>query len=282
MKPSPKFIHTSERLFTSRFRLGRKFHRRFCQIEDEPIFILGNHKSGTSAIAGLLGELVGQHTTIDFPSEMEMPTFHLVRQGLRPFQQFLMKNRLEFSRKIIKAPELTFLYPELKAFFPRAKFICIVRDPRANIRSILNRLKIPGRLSVLNQSDFSEITPTWALALDNSWLGLPQTHYIDAMATRWRYIMQLYLQQADDFWLIRYEDFCTDKVGQLKTLATLLNLKAKRDVSSLVNYQFQPKGNSPMSWEEFFGEYLDRIEHICHHEMEVLGYPQSLQSVISR
>ncbi|MFW5993131.1 MAG: hypothetical protein ACOCPO_03245 [Desulfohalobiaceae bacterium] len=34
-------------------------------LQQEPIFVLGNQKSGTSAVAGLLGEMAGESVTID-------------------------------------------------------------------------------------------------------------------------------------------------------------------------------------------------------------------------
>ena len=270
-----KFVHTSKDLFSPRVRLKRKLNRLFGQIEDEPVFILGNHKAGTSAIAGIFAEMVGLPTTIDLPSEMESPTFHQVQQGLVSFQEFIQKNRVEFSRKLIKAPELTLLYPQVRIFFPKARFVFIVRDPRSNIRSILNRLKIPGDLAEIDRKAFPEITPAWELALDNSWLGMPQISYVDALAERWRYIAQIYLQHPENFVLIKYEDFCHDKVAQLKNLAEKLNLEAKNDVSNLLDYQFEPRGNRAISWQDFFKDNLHRIESICHREMSLLGYARS-------
>ncbi len=271
------FVHTSTDLLNPRVRVRRKLHRLFSQIEDEPIFILGNHKSGTSAIAGLFAELVGLPTTIDLPSEMETPTCHQVRQGMVPFQAFVQKNRVEFTRKIIKAPELTLLYPQVKEYFPGARFVFILRDPRDNIRSILNRLKIPGHLSGIDPKSFPEMTPAWELVLDNCWLAMPPSHYIDALAERWSYIARIYLQQPENFVLIQYEDFCRDKVAQLKTLADRLNLKARNDVSDWLDYPFQPQGNRKVSWQEFFQDNLSRIESLCHEEMELLGYTRSAE-----
>jgi hypothetical protein len=272
MKPASKFIYSSTDLIDPKVRLKRKLGRLLCPVEREPIFILGNHKSGTSAIAGILAELVGLPTTIDLPSEMECPTFHQVRQGIFSFQDFIQKNKLEFSRKLIKVPELVFLYPELKTFFPKAKFVFIVRDPRANIRSILNRLNIPGQLAAIDRKDFPEITPTWALALDNAWLNLPSDHYIHDLARRWSYIAQVYLQNPEDFVLVRYEDFCRDKLAQLKTLALALNLEPKHDVSVWLDYQFQPRGDQQVNWQNFFGDNLSRIEATCQQEMTLFGY----------
>ena len=114
-----------------------------------PIIVLGHQKTGTSVIAALLGEATGKSVTIDM--------FHH-NNKIRPFfredifnkklslRDFIQANALYFSTDIIKEPDLTFHYEALLNYFPKAKFVFVIRDPRDNIRSILNRLKISGNL----------------------------------------------------------------------------------------------------------------------------------------
>src|SRR5690606_37975827 len=112
----------------------------------KPIFILGNQKTGTSAIAALLGEATGNPYTIDVFCHLGDLQRRLFNRELT-FRQFIVRSKDFFSKKIVKEPSFTFFYDELRREFPEATFVLIVRDPHENVRSILNRLEIPGDFS---------------------------------------------------------------------------------------------------------------------------------------
>ena len=57
-----------------------------------------------------------------------------------PLDALVQRYRLAFSRPVVKEPNLTFLYDELVRRFPQARVGLIIRDPRDNIRSLLERL----------------------------------------------------------------------------------------------------------------------------------------------
>lgn len=257
------------------------FHKYFSETITEPIFVLGHQKSGTTAVAALLSKATLAPTTLDLTRAISDPATQLkLRYKLLSFDDFIKKYTYEFSKKIVKEPFLTFFYKDLLRIFPDAIFLHIVRDPRDNIRSILNRLNIPGNRSDINPFSYSEIkkTPVWSLAFDSSWMGEPSNSYIDAMSKRWNIFCDNY--DPKNQILIRYEDFKNDKEKVIYKLAETLNLPVVESIKNDVNKQFQPKGDNSLSWNEFYGEKnLKHIEQICSKYMERFDYIPVYQSI---
>jgi hypothetical protein len=251
---------------------GPPFHAVSRQNPDA-IFILGNQKSGTSAIAHLLSFATGIPATIDLKNEITNPTCYLVRSGEVSFSEFLDMNKEDFTRPIIKEPSLTILFNELRQTFKNAKFVFVVRDPRDNIRSILDRLKIPGDLRHLKQ--VTMIPRAWHVIINNVGLDLRGKSYIEKLAHRWNHMAEIYLRNKEHFILIRYELFLSNKIDTITSLANLLGVRTIYDVASRVDEQFQPAGmNRDKSWSEFYNKRnLLQIERICRHCMVELGYP---------
>lgn len=256
--------------------IGYEFQARNVQINPNPILLLGNQKSGTSAIAALLAEMTGLSATVDLRKEVKTPTYHRVVQGKLPFSKFIKLNKLDFSRDIVKEPNLTLLYQELVKYFPKAKFVFVLRDPRDNIRSILNRLEIPGNLTQLGKEHKERMTPAWDLIIGNRWLGLEGENYIEMLAARWNFTSDVFLNNQNQILLVRYEEFLKDKLGELINLAHSLELGPVNDITDKMNVQFQPCGNRNVIWQDFFGNNnLAQIERICSERMRMLGYPLS-------
>ena len=253
-------------------RFSKKVVSPFVQINSCPIFILGNQKSGTSAIAMLLAISTSHSVVIDLPGMYE-PVQTSIHSGKVKFDDFIRSNRFDFSQNIIKEPCLTFLYSELKQFFPQARFVIIVRDPRDNIRSILNRLEMRGDLENIDHLINPNISPEWQLVLDGRWLGLQGKTYIEMLSARWNRAADVYLKQTNEMFLVRYEDFIKDKVGTIERLARQLRLPRANSISDKVDIQYQARGNGGISWEDFFGlKNLECIEKICGSRMRMFGY----------
>lgn len=240
-----------------------------------PIFVLGNQKSGTSAIAALLGTLSSSTTAIDlFYSGFKYSLFIDWKTKKITTEEFISRNKVEFARRIIKEPHLSLFYTELKKEFPHAKFVMIVRNPIDNIRSILDRLNINGKKSHLDRKDKRNIFYSWNLLFSNHWLGGNKQQYIEVLSERWNIIMDSYFENQKDIILVKYENFLKDKIGILNKLSKELGLKNTDDISTLLDKAFQPKGkNSTQNPIEFFGEEnLNIITRICKINMEKLGY----------
>ena len=245
------------------------------RINQSPIIVLGNQKSGTSAIAALLAEMSGLSVTLDLRKEIENPTYDRVKTGELSFAEFVKINKLDFCREIIKEPNLTLFHQEMNEYFTRQKYVFVIRDPRENIRSILNRLKIPGNLRELESEYLEEIRkyPAWNLVLDGRWLGIEGQNYIERLAYRWNFMADIFLENKDKMILVYYEDFVKDKVGVIADLTEKLGLDRVNDIADKVDIQFQPKGNRNVKGIEFFGEdNLERIESICEERIKMFNY----------
>lgn len=246
------------------------------KINAAPVFILGNQKSGTSAIAALLAAATGYSVTIDLTKEWiyERKSHLLLKENKCSFESFLNWNKLDFSRDIIKEANLSLFYDELNCFFPDAKYVFIVRDPRTNIRSILNRLNLPGDLKHLSLSEYKQKIPTgWKTVIDGSWLGLNGENYVDMLAKRWNYMTDVYKFNRSKMILVRYEDFLIDKTGVISMIAKDLNLNFKYDISNKVDIQYQPRGNPVVDLNLFFGnDNMSIITKECKQNMDYFGY----------
>lgn len=252
----------------------RKTLSSFSKTNPTPLFILGNPKSGTTIIADLISKATKQSLTSDIKSHIKYITL-LLDFKLLNFNDFINQHKYEFSKEIIKEPFLSFYTEELMKSFPNAKFIWIVRNPHQNIRSILNRLKIPGNLQEINFNHFEELekTPAWKLNLQARMFGSNSINYIEAMAFRWNHAVNIYKQNKERIILVKYEDFILDKKKYIENLSLSLDFTIQTDISDYINIQHQPKGNSKINLNDFFGsDNYKMIEKLCEKNMIELGY----------
>lgn len=246
----------------------------FVAPNERAIFVLGNPKSGTTVIAGLLAEYAGASATLDLWPRLRRPqTLAAVHSGEVPFRAFVDRFRADFSRDVVKDVHLTFLFPRLSERFPAARFVMVVRDPRDNVRSILDRLDLPGDREDLDLSRH-EMRPLWRAILDSPWLDVGvEDPYIERLARRWSLAARVYLEHPDAMELVRYEDFLADKLGAISDLARRLGLERRGRIEDKLDRRYQPRGRSDVDWREFFGpDNLRRIETICEAEARALGY----------
>ena len=242
-------------------------------IHPRPVFILGNQKSGTSPIAGLLSKLTGLPLTMDIRREIERPQIERVRHGDLTFQAFVKRNKLDFSRPLIKEPNLTFVYDELTEAFPDSLIVFVYRDPRDNIRSILNRVDATGDQENLTEVQLRDMTAGWRRVFQGEPIGRKGDHFVETLAYRWEAAAKLLIDNEAHVKSVRFEDFLRDKVGEITRLAEVLGLPVLHDIAEHVDFPFQPPGDRSVTWQSFFGQdNLGRIERICGRSMERLGY----------
>ena len=263
------------RLHVGAIDAQRAVQTRGKRICDDPIFVLGNQKSGTTIIAALMGKATNRDVTLDLTYYNDNCGEHYYEVYARTvsFRKFIEMNRLEFSNPIIKEPNLTHFYSELRKYFPLGKFMMIVRDPRDNIRSILNRFKLPGDLKDLDDEHRKLLIGPWPMVFDGTWCGLEGENYIEMLAERWNLFVQTYMAHQQEMLLCRYEDFLNDKVGEIHHLCQDQGLTVTNDIRDQVDVQYQSKGKRDVDWKEFFGsENLDRINTLCKPAMDLMGY----------
>ena len=248
-------------------RLRAVFHRP----HQAPVFVFGNQKSGTTAIAGLLAAATGETLIRDFRGARE-PYLSALTRHETPLHKFVAQNAWAFSAPIIKEPGLTFVASELMAHFPQSRAVFIVRDPWVNIRSILGRLRLRGDAEAPLRDDGSSLNRTWKSILAGRDLGFEPDHYIDILAKRWLRAAQVSETLDERAVIIRYEDFNRAKSETIQRLVRELGMTARSDVSGLVDHSFQRSGQSGVSITEFFGPNLARIDAICAGAASRFGY----------
>lgn len=258
-------------------RLTRTIYRsvmnRVARPHPAPFIFLGNQKSGTTAIAALLADATGVPATLDL-EDLKEPISTRLYRGEIPLSEIIARNRFDFSHPIIKEPALTFFHAQLVELYPDARFTLIVRDPRDNIRSILDRVELPGTLEDIPSEIRETIDPAWMGILYSPWLGLEGSTYIEKLAHRWNLACDVHLRNPDSVHLIRYEEFLEKKLEVIEDLAARVGLRLMKDVSDRLDVQFQPKGvHRDEPWAEFFSPgNLTLIESICGERMLKVGY----------
>lgn len=251
------------------------WRRKMSTINPEPILVLGNQKSGTSAIAALLGEATGLTYTIDvfcFFGDAERKLL----EGEVDFDAFVERACFRFSRDIVKEPSFIAFYDELTSRFSSAAFVFVVRNPVDNIRSILDRLNLPGDRKHLKDQHWERVreeSSAWKMILEGTLYGHEGKNYVETLARRWRKSARLYLSNRDRLTKIRYEAFNREKEAQIYGLARRLGLEVSNDIGDKVDVQYQPKGRTSVDTKAFFGHRnLEVIHDVCRPEMDALGY----------
>jgi hypothetical protein len=279
---------------------------QFAQINPKPIIVLGNQKSGTTAIASLISLASGKSIEYDIFFRAHLTDFKFIKNiilkklgfnfdvskynyldllhnGSISLNQFVEMKKSYFVTDVIKDPDFSFFYNELLDIFPKAKFIFIVRNPFDNIRSILNRLDLEGNLSHCDekfQAKFQFIkttNPLWGKILDGQNPNVEGCNYIENLALRWNLTVDNYLRNSTNILLVRYENFLEDKVTYINNLCEILGLDVIKKVSPLVDKQYQPKGKHNTTAGEFFGETnYEIIRNLCKDKMVNMGYKYDL------
>jgi hypothetical protein len=250
--------------------IGERLRARLARPHPRPIFIFGNQKSGTTAVAGLLAAATDKRATLDFAGATEPFIGRLLRRetGL---VEFVRLNAWAFSADIVKEPNLTFAAPELIEHFGVARAVFVIRDPYDNIRSILDRLKLPGDLPALDIARV-KANRTWRSLLAGHDLGLPRDHYIATLARRWLRAARVYESAHDRFELFRYHEFRADRPAAIARLARNLELDTKCDISAIAERPFQRAGKHRAPADFFGADNLSRIDAICGATAVSLGF----------
>ncbi|PNW35287.1 UNVERIFIED_CONTAM: hypothetical protein BEN50_17775 [Euhalothece sp. KZN 001] len=265
----------SRSLGSVKYRIRERWRCYTSQVNPHPILVFGNQKSGTSAVTALLGEATGLSYTIDIFCLYEDLEERLLKRETS-LNELLDRARFYFSREIIKEPGLTFFYDDLRAHFPKSHQVFVLRNPYDNIRSILNRVNLPGNLEDLNDIHWQYIReklPYWYVVFDGTFAGHKGNNYIETLALRCRQVFEIYLSCQTNVIPIWYESFKKNKVKIIHQLASELNLPIKHNIENIKDNQFQPKGNSSIDTETFFGsKNMERIRKICGEVALDVGY----------
>jgi Sulfotransferase domain len=244
------------------FKIGSVLLKKKKKPNKNAIWVFGMQKSGTTAIAGLLSYRSGLSVTLD--TEMLWnPYFKDILEGRLDFIKHINANPDDFSNQIIKEPSASQLINFIEDYFNLEKYIFIYRDPHDVIRSILNRLDIPGdKINI----DIDSVDVNWRYIFGDG------TNYIEKLANLWLkvYSQDDYIYNSNALF-VNYDIFKKDKIKFIDNLCSELQLPKKNDISDIINKDFQPRGNSNVDLKLFFGEHnFQVILSICDEKKRSL------------
>lgn len=166
----------------------------------------------------------------------ETPPFTLPPRGRRP----TVVERACGLRVMEKNNRSTFRIPFLRATFPDAKFVFVVRDPKECIASMMSAwlhprsfftYKVPDTLRI---AGYSDVYPWgehwWKLSLFPGWRDLLGSPLPEVCAGLWRTANSALLEEGSpllergDALVVRYEDLCHDPAAQLRRVAEVAEL----------------------------------------------------------
>ncbi len=235
-------------------------------------------KSGTTAILRLMALASGEQACNDPLHELDRKDLSLrthLFEGKVRLPELMNRYRRLFRGSLIKDPNFVYFHEELAERWPSASWVFTVRDPRDNIRSILNRLRLPGT-NVAIEAAKPGIHGNWADVLAGRNPELAGRNPIERMAYRWVRNAEIIAGLAGVGIVSRYEDFERDKEGTIAQLCRTAGLTPNFTLGTATDQQFQPRGNREVSWYEFFGhEELKTIDGVCSSWLAHFGYPLS-------
>lgn len=236
----------------------------------DPVLVLGNQKTGSTAIAELLAAWGNLSATTDIhplqSADSDLPS------DPAAVERFLQRARYYFRQNLVKENALTPATDALLDVLPQVRPVYVVRHPVHNVRSILDRVGLPGTPRPLHTLDLSN--GGWRpIVANRHFKGTAQDH-ITSLAQRWSDTTALYRRHRDRLTLVRYEDFTADKEGCIRRLANRLDVPQETDIRPLLDVPFQPPGQhrsvSPTSF--FSAEALAIINRTCADGMDTLNY----------
>lgn len=236
----------------------------------DPVIVLGNQKTGSTAIARLLAAWGNLRAVTDVPPFQSSRTY--LPNNPASLEPFLQRARYYFRHDLVKENALTPATDALLSLLPRARSTYVVRHPVQNVRSILDRLGLPGSPRPLHTLDLSD--RGWRPIVENRHFKGQAKDHITSLAQRWSRTTDVYQRHRDRLVLVRYEDFMDDKEDCIRRLANKLGVPHENDIRSLLDVPFQPRGqHRSVSPESFFSaEALAIINRECADGMETLDY----------
>ncbi len=226
------------------------------------LIVFGFQKSGTTAIAKLLALNTGKTITIDPP--VLWKGIENILKGKTTLKKVIYGNKIIFKTNFLKEPGLTLIADEVMNLFPQSKYLFIVRNPFENIRSILNRLNLPGDYEELPENVFENINNNWKPLIKGELYGITEGNYVERLAQLWVKTINVYLNSPEKFVLVKYEDFLKNKEKIIDSITKQLGYPKVNSIKEYVDVQFQPKGKK-VDIKEFFGGNYNKIENICNN-----------------
>ena len=240
------------------------------KINTDAIVFLGNQKSGTSVISALFSEAANKELTLDFRVRRYIyDDFYLVLNNNIGLNEFMQMHAYEFSKDVIKEPNLSLISKSVLDEYGRDRIVIIVRDPLDNVRSIMERLNLKNDATV---GQLDHVNFVWKIICSGLDLpnGKPSNSVFDNLIERWMHIYGMASSLGIRY--VRYEDFIDDKVGFIERLCDGLGCNYENDIASKKDKQYQHKGSGIKSIEFFSEAQMVKSRDKCAALLREYGY----------
>lgn len=247
----------------------------FVHRKEPKVILAGMHKSGTTAVAKILGATINRDVSSDPLHQINLIDGNArIRMEKKEvsFEELVRLYPQFFRSTVIKDPHFPMMLSDVRSVFPNMKLVAIVRDPRDTIRSILNRLDLPGDPSSVALDEI-DLPFGWKSLLKGEYPDIEGNDYIEVLANRWNLIATCLFDNKEKSFLIKYEEFKKNKQAAIEELARELGYLKLRSSKNIQDKQFQPKGDSNVSWPDFYNsKQINKINMICAPMMEKFNY----------
>eukprot|EP00927_Polykrikos_kofoidii_P064936 TRINITY_DN60741_c0_g1_i1.p1 TRINITY_DN60741_c0_g1~~TRINITY_DN60741_c0_g1_i1.p1 ORF type:complete len:1142 (+),score=161.66 TRINITY_DN60741_c0_g1_i1:350-3427(+) len=285
------------------------------------VFGVGPMKSGSTAVIQVLAAATKLKFGFDcFRTSHDPIILRVLRREESLHELIESCDEDLFTWELAKDPTFTPLalrladiWPPISSHGQQLKLYFVVRNPFANVLSLVDHLRLPlppnltsGEDEVTDgdggQNFTLEAIPNAGrfsrgkqLYLDVTRDGLRYTGYVDAVTQRWALMVDVYLACTARFALVRHEDFVADPIRTTWLLLQQLGLSHLWDggpggsadrVTSLASVPYQnaghstSRGNSLAEFERAFGSAtFSRIKAAVASRAVLLGYGALLSSV---
>lgn len=246
---------------------------------EQPIFMIGCPRSGTSVAARLFG-LHPDVTNFSEAGEIWDPRHYYdpevdhywTASDVTPEDIGRLHDRFEFHRRLKRAKRLINKHPRnsvridyVRAIFPDAVFIHIIRDGRAVVRSIVESTKRdPSRQRI----------PMGRFCKPPNWRDLLRNDPVEQAALQWRevvlHILTKRQELGESYHELKYEDLCQDCRGVLGDAFAFAKLHNGVDVLELLPERL---GSQNFKWQRSLDqEQIETINRIQAPLLREFGY----------
>ncbi len=227
------------------------------------ICVVGCERSGTSAISSLIAE----SNKLSFLDDPEYTWYLYPLINVHP-EIVSLKLIEDINRhQIVKVPGFATILPYLrKNNYSDFKTIYVVRDPRDNIASLIERMR---------QS-------YTGLFVSVDWLGIKPHNPLEALAYRWKRYLDIAIEyhekNPDDILFVKYEDFLENKSEVIKMLSSFCGYQPDINIiEQLKDRQFRKSWSDTIAGakryeKELSADQINLISSICAEYIKYFKY----------
>lgn len=265
-------------VYEAGFHLWRNLWGRGARLE-RPIFLIGCPRSGTS-IAVELFALQPEVANLSEAPEIWDPRgyedfeadHHWTAADVRPQDAARLHARFAYHRRWHRKARFVNKYPRssvridyLRAVFPDAVFVHVIRDGRAVAASMLQALGRRRR---------GQVRPDMPFTHPPNWRGLIRPDKAEQVALQWRevvnYILNKRVELGPAYHEIRYEELCENPRAVLGAAFGFAGLRADDEVLARLPERLDSQN---YKWKQQMSlQQIETVNRIAAPLLKELGY----------